>query len=128
VQFRVIELTGDPCPDEATARILRQAGQHSGVLAVAISERIQAIAVTDWVDRLRKASGELKTLHPGLEAGDGDALALLQRGADLLQQGLAARTCRPTPWLPGLRLGSRPSAGQRSIARRCACSRCWTGS
>jgi hypothetical protein len=80
VQLRVVELGGDPCPDEATARCLRQAGQSTGVLAKPISDLVQARPVTEWVAELRASSEALKKAHAGLRAGDGDVLALVQRG------------------------------------------------
>lgn len=86
VHYRVVELRGDPCPDEATARCLRQAGQHTGVLAEAVSRLVQAQDVGAWIEALRRQSAELKGSHVGLEAGDSDVLALLQRGCDVLDQ------------------------------------------
>lgn len=103
VQYRVIELRGDPCPGPETARKLRQAAQHTGVLAEAISRRVQALSVTEWIETLRQSSHELARAHDGLEGGDGDVLALVQRGCDVLGQvcGLDLPTDSLVAWLAG---------------------------
>lgn len=84
VALRAVELTGDPCPDEATARILRAAGAHTGVLAVQISEAVRSRSVSDWATHLRERSGELAKAYAGLRAGDSDVLALVERGCGVL--------------------------------------------
>jgi hypothetical protein len=104
VHYRVIELRDDPCPDEATARCLRQAGQHTGVLAGAISSLVQAKDVGTWIESLRSQSAALKDQHTGLEAGDSDVLALVQRGCDVLDQvcGVDMPTDSLLAWLARL--------------------------
>lgn len=86
VALRAVELTGDPCPDEATARCLRAAGSHSGVLALQLSEIVRSRPVTDWARHLRERSAELARQHVGLRAGDSDVLALVERGCDAIAE------------------------------------------
>ncbi len=118
VHMRTIELRQDPCPDEATARILRQAGQHSGVLAEEISRRVQAAGVGEWIESLRAASAALRSEHQGLEAGDSDTLALVQRGCDLLEGvcGVELPTADLVAWLAQEIAQQRASAIDRERA------------
>lgn len=112
VHMRIIELTGEPCPSEATARILRQAGQHTGVLAAAIADLIQSQPTPDWVALLRKRAAELKALFDTLQAGDSDVLALLEQGCLILE-----RTCHiELPVDDLLAWLAQQVAGQRATA------------
>lgn len=115
VHMRVVELTDAPCPDEATARILRAAGQHSGVLAAQIAALIQAKPVGEWTENLRTRAAALKAEFTALQAGDSDVLALLELGCVILE-----RTCQmelPIPdllvWLAGHIGGQRAAQVDR---------------
>jgi hypothetical protein len=118
VHYRVVELRGDPCPSEATARLLRQASQHTGVLAEAISRLVQAQEVGGWIEALRQQSASLKATHAGLEAGDSDVLALVQRGCDALEQlcGIDMPTDSLVAWLARIIADQRRSAIDRETA------------
>lgn len=118
VQLRTVELRGDPCPDEQTARILRQAGQHTGILAGEISRQVQAATVTEWIEALRASSADLRQQHEGLEAGDSDVLALVQRGCDVLEQacGVDLPTADLVAWLAAEISAQRKSAVDRERA------------
>lgn len=118
VHYRVVELRGDPCPDEATARCLRQAGQHTGVLAGAISRLVQAQDVGAWIEALRGQSAALKATHGGLEAGDSDVLALLQRGCDVIDQvcGVDMPTDSLVAWLARVIAEQRRNAIDKETA------------
>lgn len=115
VQMRVVELRDAPCPDEKTARVLRTAGQHTGVLAAEISRRVQATAVGEWIASLRASSDELRAMYPGIEGGDSDVLALVRRGCDVLGEicGLDLPTDGLVAWLAGRMARQRSEAVDR---------------
>ena len=101
VLYRVIELDGRPCPDEATAKALQAGSQHTGTLAGPIAAIIGAKDVTAWVEDVRKRAAEMRSAQVGLTGDDPESLALIELGAGVLSQvtGLTLPTRELIAWL-----------------------------
>ncbi len=101
VLYRVIELDGRPCPDEATAKALQAGSKHTGTLAGPLAEILGSKDVTAWVEDVHKRAAELRTAQGGLTGDDPEALALIELGAEVLGKvtGLTLPTCELIEWL-----------------------------
>lgn len=86
VLYRVIELDGRPCPDEATAKALQSGTQHTGTLAGPIAALIGEKTASEWVDHVRGRAAAMRKAHPSVVGDDPEALALIERGCEVLQQ------------------------------------------
>lgn len=96
VHYRVLELDGMPCPDEATAKALQHATTHCGVMASLISEIVQQRQPTEWADHMRdlvaiyRPGGSTASMHEtifsGMRGDDAGSLALVHHGAVVLSQ------------------------------------------
>lgn len=86
VLFRVIELEGRPCPDEATAKALQEGAQHTGTVAGPIAALLGKRTAAEWVEQLRARAKVMRKDHPGLVGDDPEALAVLEVGIDALRE------------------------------------------
>jgi hypothetical protein len=84
VLYRVIELDGRPCPDEATAKALQAGSQHTGTLAGPIAALLGDLPANDWCEHLRERAAVMRAAHQGLVGDDPEALALVEIGIEAL--------------------------------------------
>lgn len=78
--LRVIELTTDPCPDEATAKALARATGHAGGAAAAMAAYLATRPAAQWAELLGEYTSTYRTTIAGLRGSDAECLAILHAG------------------------------------------------
>jgi hypothetical protein len=101
VLYRVIELDGAPCPDEATAKALQAGTRHTGTIAGPIAEFIGTKTVTQWIEQLHARAAAIRKENSSLTGDDPESLALIEQGAIALARisGLDLQIDRLLEWL-----------------------------
>lgn len=84
VLYRVMELSGPPCPDEATAKALQAGSRHTGALAGPISEYLATKTVPEWIEHLHARAAALRDERTGLTGDDPESIALIEQGGSAL--------------------------------------------
>jgi hypothetical protein len=82
--LRVIELTTDPCPDEATAKALNRATVHAGAMAGPMARHLATHTAAQWADRIAGHTSAYRATIVGLRGSDAECLAILRVGLEAL--------------------------------------------